>query len=136
METNRENESFLIGQSSALIDHSLLDIEVCSSLKGEVMGRPYCTLLIENQTERVLGIHLSLDKPDYRSAISVLRECFRCYGKLPEQILIDGGKEFQHPQFDAVLNYFGIVKKSPSNFAFKAKLERIFGKISQFLSKL
>lgn len=91
--------------------------------------------LVDTNTGSVLGLHLFFDKPDYRSALSVLRECFRWHGKLPRHLLIDGGKEFQHLQFDSVLSYFGIVKKAPSTFASKTKLERIFEQISQFLSK-
>jgi putative transposase len=129
METNREREDFLVGNSD-----TLLDIEVCSSLTGKGLGRPYCTLLVDNNTESILGIHLSLDKPDHRSALNVLREYFHRHGKLPRELLIDGGKEFQHLQLDSTLSYFGIVKKTPT-FASKVKVEKIFEQISQFLSK-
>ncbi|MDX2239263.1 integrase catalytic domain-containing protein [Leptolyngbya sp. AN02str] len=135
MKANQERR-LLTDQSSesTTIDHTLLDIEVCKALNGEVLGRPYLTVMFDTHTRKIVATHLSFNNPDYRSFLSVLRDYFYRYGKLPKSISIDSKKEFQTLRIDQVICHFGIVMNFFSDSS-KGKVETIFQQFSQFISK-
>ncbi len=84
----------------AHIDHTQLDIELLSSL-GKPLGRPWATFLVDAYSRRLLAVYLTFDPPSYRSVMMVLRVCVRRLGRLPQMLVVDGGKEFRSRYFEA-----------------------------------
>jgi putative transposase len=121
------------------IDHTELDVEVVSSRTGRVLGRPWMTLLIDAYSRRVPAFYLTFDPPSYRSCMMVLRECVRRQNRLPQIVVVDGGKEFGSTYFEALLANFECTKKGrpPAKSRFGALCERMFGvSNTQFIHNL
>jgi putative transposase len=112
----------------AHLDHTPLDIALVSSL-GTALGRPWATFLVDAYARRVLACVLTFDPPSYRSAMMALRVCVRRHGRLPQTLVVDGGKEFHSRYFDSVLAcYYCTTKTRPSaQPRYGAVVERLFG---------
>jgi transposase InsO family protein len=110
------------------IDHTELDVEVVCSQTGRVLGRPWMTLLIDAYSRRVPAIYLTFDPPSYRSCMMVLRECVRRHQRLPQIVVVDGGKEFESTYFEALLANYQCTKKvrPGAKPRFGSVCERIF----------
>ena len=111
------------------IDHTELDVEVISGHTGQVLGRPWMTLLIDAFSRRVLAFHLTFDAPSYRSCMMILRECVRRHQRLPQIVVLDGGREFDSVYFETLLARYECTKKSrpPAKAKFGSVCERLFG---------
>jgi putative transposase len=123
----------------AHIDHTELDVECVCSRTGRVLGRPWLTLLTDAFSRRVLAFYLTFDAPSYRSCMMVLRECVRRHSRLPQIIVVDGGREFQSTYFETLLARYEITKKTrpPAQPRFGSVCERLFGTANtQFLHNL
>jgi putative transposase len=111
------------------IDHTELDVELVCSHTGRVLGRPWMTFLIDAYSRRVSAVYLTFDPPSYRSCMMVLRESVRRHQRLPQIVVVDGGKEFESTYFEALLaNYQCTKKKRPGKKPrFGSVCERLFG---------
>lgn len=111
------------------IDHTELDIELNDSVTGKNFGRPQLTLLIDTFSRRILAYFITFDAPSYRSSMMVLRECVRRYGRLPQNLIVDGGKDFHSIYLDTLLAVFECTKKTrpPAQSRFGSVMERLFG---------
>src|SRR6266567_2582110 len=112
----------------AHIDHTQLDIELLSSL-GKQLGRPWATFLVDAYSRRLLAVYLTFDPPSYRSVMMVLRVCVRRLGRLPQMLVVDGGKEFRSRYFEALLNSYSCHKKYRpwAKPRYGSVIERLFG---------
>jgi transposase InsO family protein len=122
----------------AHMDHTELDVE-CVTASGQSLGRPWMTLLTDAYSRRSLAFYLTFDPPSYRSCMMVLRECVRRFGRLPQILVVDGGREFQSTYFEAMLARYECVKKTrpPASARFGSVLERMFGVANtQFIHNL
>lgn len=121
------------------IDHTQLDVELVCSRTGRNLGKPWVTLLMDANTRRMLAVTVSFDPPSYRSCMMVLRACVKRWGRLPQNIVVDGGPEFGSEYFDMLCAAFRITKWSRP-FAqphFGSVCERLFGTINtQFVHNL
>jgi putative transposase len=100
------------------IDHSPLDIELVCSQTGKTLGRPWLTFMTDAYSRRFLAIYLTFDPPSYRSCMMVMRECVSRHHRLPQTMVVDGGKDFNSVYFEALLARYECVKKErPSSFA-------------------
>jgi len=119
----------------AHIDHPQSDLETIFSETGENLGRPWLTVMIDHYSRRILGFHVSYEPPSYRAVLMTLRDCVRRYGRLPSEIVVDGGKEFRSIWFDVVCAFFRVdVKRRPARKArFGAQIERFFGSANSIL---
>ncbi|TXG80835.1 MAG: hypothetical protein E6R14_08645 [Thermomicrobiales bacterium] len=90
------------------IDHTEVDVETRSSINGTNLGRPWLTMAVAAGTRRVVGSYLTYDAPSYRSVMMVLRDMVRRHGRLPEQLVVDGGKEFEGQNFSALTQAYGV----------------------------
>lgn len=110
------------------IDHTLVDIQLVSHT-GVVLGRPWVTFLMDAYSRRLLAIYVTFDPPSYRSLMMVLRECVRLHNRLPQTIVVDGGREFGSAYFELLLARYSIIKKvrPAAKARFGAVLERLFG---------
>ncbi len=69
----------------------------------------------------------------------ILRECVRRHSRLPQILVVDGGKEFQSIYFETLLARCEVTKKTrpPAKARFGSTCERIFGTTNhQFLHNL
>lgn len=111
------------------MDHTELDIQLVDSETGTVLGRPWLSLLIDAYSRRILAAYLTFDAPSYRSCMMLLRECVKRHGRLPQQIVVDNGKEFGSVYFESMLAMYECTKLSrpPAKSRFGSVCERIFG---------
>ncbi|WP_225986039.1 TnsA endonuclease N-terminal domain-containing protein [Psychrobacillus glaciei] len=111
----------------AHIDHTELDIEL--DINGKVSKRPWLTFMIDAYSRRILAFYLTFEEPSYRSCMMVIRECVKSFNRLPNYVVVDGGKEFESIYFESLLAMYGVHKKQRP--AAKARygnvIERLFG---------
>jgi transposase InsO family protein len=123
----------------AHIDHTELDIELVCSFSGRSLGRPWFTILMDAFSRRCLAFHLTFDNPSFGSCMMVLRECVYRHARLPQIIVVDGGREFESIYFETLLARYQCTKKSrpPAKARFGSVCERLFGTTnSQFIHNL
>lgn len=113
----------------AHIDHTQLDIELRSQETGRLLGRPWLTLLMDAYSRRILAIYLTFDPPSYRSCMMALRLGVARFGRLPQTLVVDGGKEFHSVYFETLLARYSCVKKTRPSASprFGSVIERLFG---------
>lgn len=111
------------------MDHTELDIELVCSKTGKKLGKPWLTIFIDAFSRKVLAFYLTYDTPSYRSCMMVSRECVRKFNRLPNIIVVDGGKEFSSVYFDTLLasNNVGKKVRPASKARFGSVCERLFG---------
>ncbi|KRE73918.1 TnsA endonuclease N-terminal domain-containing protein [Paenibacillus sp. Soil750] len=111
------------------IDHTELDIELVCSRTGKNLGRPWATFLVDAFSRRLLVVYITFDPPSYRTCMMVLRECVKRFSKLPQKLVVDGGKEFHSVYFDSMLAYNKVVKleRPGAKPRFGSVCERLFG---------
>lgn len=119
-------------------DHTELDLEIVCSNTGRNLGRPWLTILIDAFSRRLLAFFLSFDPPSYRSCMMILRECVRRHGRLPQILVVDGGKEFDSIYFETLLARYECTKKTrpPAKPRFGSVCERLFGTSTQMIYSL
>jgi putative transposase len=93
------------------IDHTELDIVLICSETGEILGKPWVSIMIDAFSRRILAFYLTYDPPSYRSNMMVMRECVKRFSKLPDTIVVDGGKDFQSVYFDTLIARYRKGKK-------------------------
>jgi hypothetical protein len=97
------------------------------------------TLLTDAYSRRILAVYLTFDPPSYRSCMMVLRECVRRHSRLPQIVVVDGGREFQSTYFETLLARFESIKKTrpAAKPRFGSVCERLFGTANtQFVHNL
>lgn len=106
------------------IDHTEFDIQLISP-----EGRPWGTIMIDAYTRRLLAIYITMDPPSYRSNMMVIRECVKRFNRLPQNIVVDGGKDFSCIYFDQLLARYEVNKKvrPKAKGHFGSICERLFG---------
>ncbi len=111
------------------IDHTLLDIELRSASTGRNLGRPWVTLMVDAYSRRILAVYLTFDAPSYRSCMMAIRVLVRRFGRFPQAIVVDGGKEFHSVYFDTLLARYHCTKKTRPGAKprFGSVIERLFG---------
>lgn len=112
----------------AHIDHTELDIELIDSKTGKNLGRPWLTILMDAFTRKILAIYITLSQPSKITGMMVLRECVRRHNRLPQILVVDGGKDFSCIYFETLLALFEVNKKTrpPAKARFGSVLERLF----------
>jgi len=111
------------------IDHTELDLELVCSRTGRHLGRPWATFLSDAFSRCLLAVSLSFDPPSYRAAMMILRECVRRHTRLPQIIVVDGGREFESLYFETLLARYECTKKTRPGAQprFGSVCERLFG---------
>jgi putative transposase len=123
----------------AHLDHTLLDIELVAQTSGRNLGRPWATFLMDAFSRRLLAVYLTFDPPSYRSCMMSTRICVKRFGRMPQSLVVDGGKEFASQYFDHLLINHHCQKtiRPPAQPRFGSIIERIFGTAhSTFLNNL
>jgi putative transposase len=123
----------------AHVDHTLMDVVLRHTDKGVIMGRAWITLLIDSFSRRVLAYYITYDAPSYRSCMGLIRECVRLHHRLPECLVVDGGKEFKSIYFMTLLarHTVNIIWRPATKPRFGAIIERFIHTLNeQFLHNL
>lgn len=84
-------------------DHTELPIDLVSAITGQVLGRPWLSVLLDAYTRVVLAYFITFEPPSYRALMMLFRECVRRYGRLPSKCITDWGPEFKSIYFEALL---------------------------------
>lgn len=111
----------------AHIDHTKFDEELVCSLTGRNLGRAWATFLTDAYSRR-LAVNVTYDPPSYRSCMMIMRECVKRFGRLPQIVIVDGGKEFSSTYFETLLARYQCTKKTrpASESRFGSICERLF----------
>ncbi|CAE6848995.1 hypothetical protein [Paraburkholderia nemoris] len=114
------------------IDHTQLQIVVRSVLTGEVLDKPWLTLVFCAYSRRVVGFHLSMRAPSYHSDMCAIFDTIRRVGRAPDTLIVDWGRDFQSLDFDTFADVLEseILRRPKSAPRSGCVLERMFG-ISQ-----
>jgi putative transposase len=123
----------------AYLDHTEVDLELVCSRTGKLLGRVWLTLLVDDLTAKILAFYITFAPPSYRSVLMALRDCVRRWGRLPESIVVDGGREFHCTWFEALAAFFSvtILRRPAGKARFGSRGERMFGTAnSQFFHTL
>ncbi|PSF37983.1 integrase [Aphanothece hegewaldii CCALA 016] len=121
------------------IDHTQLDIQCVCPYSGKNLGRPWVTGMIDAYSRRILALYLTFDHPSYRSCMMAIRICVQRFGRFPEWIVVDNGKEFKSTYFETLLARFEASKKHrPKDVPkFSSIIERWFGsQNTEFINNL
>jgi len=132
------------------VDHTRADVLVVDQ-SGEVLGRPWLTIVVDTYSRCIMGIHLGFDAPSSAVVCLALRHAilpkqyssayelqgdWGTYG-LPQYLYTDGGKDFRSQHLEQVATELGIVlclRRKPSDGGI---VERPFGTFNtQFFSTL
>ena len=116
----------------AHIDHTQADIELMNSTFTTNLGRPWISVAICAYSRRILAIYISFDPPSQISVMMLLRLIVQRWNRLPEAIVVDGGREFQSVYFEKLLAHYEITKivRPKSKPRFGSVIERAFGTIN------
>jgi transposase InsO family protein len=85
------------------LDHTELDIELVCSRTGRPLGRPWASFLTDAFSRRLLAVVLLYQAPSKVACMLTMRECVRRFGRLPQTLVVDGGREFQSTYFETLL---------------------------------
>ena len=116
----------------AHLDHTELDIELRSAQTGQLLGRPWLSLLVDAYSRRILAVYLSFARPSYVACMMVVRICVRQGGRLPRTLVVDGGPEFHSTYFETLLAWYGVTHKTrpPAEPRYGSIGERLFGTLN------
>jgi putative transposase len=80
------------------MDTHKLDILVVDPDSGEVLGRPFLTVILDVYTRCIVGIYVSMYDPSATTALAALKDMLVRYG-IPSLIIPDNGVEFANSAF-------------------------------------
>lgn len=119
------------------IDHTKLDVRVrIRGRGGRVFKvRPWLTIAIDAHTRAVLAFYLSIHNPSLTSCMMILRELVRRHKRMPSMIVVDNGKEFGSPVFNAACHRTrtSLRFRPPHESRFGNVCERLFGTTNTLL---
>ena len=111
------------------VDHTPLDVRLVSSVNGTPLGSPWLTPLMDAYSRTVLAFSLSFDAPSRASVLSVLHDCVRRHGRVPDTLVVDQGPEFHSNDVENALACLRVhkVERPARKARFGAVMERMFG---------
>ena len=111
------------------IDHTPLDLSLVSSVTGAVLGTAYLSVLIDAFTRMPLAFVLRFGAPRRYPVLELLHECVRRHGRVPDNIVVDGGPEFSSNDVEMAFAVLEISKIERATGRPKqgAVIERMFG---------
>jgi putative transposase len=131
-------------------DHTKIDVLVVDQV-GEVLGRPWLTIIVDTYSRCIMGLHLGFDAPSAEvvglalrhailpkqyAAAYELQQVWDTYG-MPQYLYTDGGKDFRSQHLEQVATELGIVlclRRKPSAGGI---VERPFGTFNrEFFSSI
>ena len=116
---------FAVGE----IDHSPFDLQLVSTVTGEVLGTANLSVFIDAFTRLPLAFVLRFGAPRRMPVLELLYECVRRHRRVPDHIVVDQGPEFLSNDVEMA---FALLKISKNERATGrplqgAVMERLFG---------
>lgn len=112
------------------MDHYYANIVcVLAASNGVVYkARPWISVLLDVNSGDVLAVWISFRSPSTRACAMVLRQCVRKHGRLPEEIVVDRGPDFESVYFSALLAHceVGPVHRPAEHPRYGSEAERFF----------
>lgn len=97
----------------AQLDHTPLPIKLLASYtKAPIESAPWLTLLRDAGTNKILGMHLTFDRPNSDVIFACLWDCYKRHKAIPEIIALDGEKPHDSIGVETVLAELGTDKIS------------------------
>jgi putative transposase len=125
--------------SIAHVDHYLVDIGLLlgHAKRKPLTRRPWLTAMVDGYSGEVLGLWLSYKAPCRNSCAMVVRDCVSRHGRLPETLVVDGGKEFHSIHFTALLASLAVTRfeRPPEDPRFGKEVERLFGSFKESFAR-
>ncbi|MFP3554621.1 transposase family protein [Paraburkholderia sp. SIMBA_049] len=121
------------------IDHTQLQIVVTSILTGEVLDKPWLTLVFCSFSRRVVGFHLSMRSPSYHTDMCAIFDAVCRVGRAPDMIIADWGSDFHSIDFETLAAFLHAELRFRPKSAPRAGcvIERMFGITqSEFIDNL
>lgn len=113
------------------IDHYKADVFVVihSGEKEVFVARPWITGMIDLGTGKLVALTVSLRDPSKVACAKVIRECVRRHRRLPAEIIVDRGSDFQSVFFSSLLAHYGVTLsvRPAANPRFGGEIESVFG---------
>ncbi|MDO8773122.1 MAG: transposase family protein [Burkholderiaceae bacterium] len=143
LEPRQENDGSLTDARAeaawmkAYLDHTEIELETRCSTTSVLLGRPWLSTLVDDNSSDILAWFLTWDPPSYRSVMMVMRDCVERHGRLPDEIVVDGGKDMASEWFEVSCAFYCVtITRRPAGKArFGSRGERAFGTIdTTFLS--
>jgi putative transposase len=83
----------------AHLDHTQCDLACCVLDYGQTAGATLGNVsrrCLFTPAPRIMGaVYVTLDPPSYRSCLMAIRQCVKRFERLPQDLVVDGGKDFQ-----------------------------------------
>jgi putative transposase len=133
VEISEDTPSTITTEARELWSHAV------SSITGKPLAKPWLTFLTDAYSRRILAAHVSYEEPSYRSAMMAFRICVQRDGRLPQELVVDHGPDFESVYFEALLAQCFITKiERPAGESHAgAVIERLFGKTqADFIQQL
>lgn len=112
------------------MDHYKADIVCILAARNGTLyrARPWISVLIDVNSGDVLAVWISFRAPSARACAMVIRLCVRNHGRLPEEIIVDRGPDFQSVYFFALLAHchVGLVQRPAEHPRYGSEAERFF----------
>ncbi|WP_223789932.1 DDE-type integrase/transposase/recombinase [Marinicella meishanensis] len=128
---------------SVQADGSLLDVLVVDPDTGEVVGRPYATILIDHYSRCVISAVITMDPFSAATILQAMKlavsSSYSTFGGLFEKLCVDNGSDYTSKSLKNFCNHLGIMIEfgSPRDPDSKPNVERFFGRVNcQFLHTL
>ncbi len=133
------------------IDHTLLDVLIVDPKSGEVIGRPYITVILDRHSRMIMAFYIHLAAPNTESVLRTIERAIRPkhawlanYPKvinewrargLPRYIVPDNAAEFHAGGLISAFNELGIEVLFPRSRGpeMKGAIERFFRTMAQDL---
>ena len=133
------------------IDHTLLDVLIVDPKSGEVIGRPYITVILDRHSRMVMAFFIHLSAPNTESVLRTIERAirpkhawlanyptvvneWRARG-LPRYILPDNAAEFHSGELGPAFNELGMELLYPKSRGpeMKGAIERFFRTMAEDL---
>ena len=113
----------------AEIDHTPLDLALVSSVTGAVLGTAYLSVLIDAFTRMPLAFVLRFGAPRRYPVLELLYESVRRHGRVPDNIVVDGGPEFSSNDVEMAFAVLEVskIERATARPRQGAVMERLFG---------
>ena len=107
-------------------DHTPLPVTLIDKDTKKPLGSAWITLLIDSATRTICGYYLTYSKPSRKSIFMAIRDLVRRYGRMPETIVTDNGKEFHSYDYKCLAARYRIILRfrPPSEPQFGSDVER------------
>lgn len=110
------------------VDHTEMDIELISYPFGVNLGRPWLSVVFDDYSECILGYYITYDPPSYRSVMSCIRDVVKRHNHMPENLVVDGGKDFESIYFETLCARYGCtIQRRTGKPRYGSEIERYFG---------